>query len=71
MVAISDKVNEWMNSSGSQMPKATPVSGVQHTMGVPQQHAGPARMAPPPEMPTDLPMPPTKNDKKKHSGLFK
>ena len=73
MVAISDKVDEWMGSAKTVNPTLPKVQmGVQHTMGLPQQNAGPARVAPPPQMPDDLPTPPVKGDSKKSFGnMFK
>jgi hypothetical protein len=71
MIAISDKLEDWMGNSGgaSVRPSGPPP---QHSMGVPSEH-GPSRMAPmpsmqPPSAPQmDFPPPPPGGKRK---GLF-
>ena len=80
MVAISDKLEDFMHAQGVNPISARPVSG-RHTMGAPSM-PGPSRMAPAPQvasppMPSpslggDMPPPPPVfSEKSKKLGLFK
>jgi len=73
MIAISDKLEDFMNKQSGLSPRP-PVGGapIRHNMSGPQPYPGTARMAPPPQMDVgndmDLPPPPPGN---KRRGLFK
>lgn len=80
MIAISDKVEEWMNSQDSNVGAPAPPLhqlNENHSMAVPPpMSGGPARVAPKPAAPLmssgDFPPPPPKaSDQKKRFGLFK
>jgi len=68
MIAISDKLEQFMHST----PKVLPQPQMKHTMGPPQMEG--QRMAPPPQPDTDFPPPPPSGShekKKLISGIFK
>ena len=73
MVAISDKLDDFMGKPGGRMPTAMPGTSTQHTMGTP---APPGRIAPrpeamfPPTSPVDFPPPPSPAGRKQRVGLF-
>ena len=78
MIAISDKLEDFMSRQGQKQPDVKPMSFApnQHTMGmsVPPTF-GAGRMAPPmempaPEMSSDFPPPPPGANGKKRRGLF-
>ncbi|HLD80155.1 MAG TPA: hypothetical protein VJA18_06360 [Candidatus Nanoarchaeia archaeon] len=69
MIAISDRLDDFMNK---QSGRSAPNMPVQHTMGPPSM---PGRVAPRPEaaqmsMPADFPPPPGPNGRKPRVGLF-
>ncbi len=72
MIAISDKLDDFMGRSGGRMPVSAPVS-VQHSIGMPSQQG---RVAPRPEAapmqtPADFPPPPpSPGGRKPRVGLF-
>ena len=72
MVAISDKLEDFMNknNSESQVSISKPASPPQHSMGMPTMSRGPARVAPQPMVSNDA-MPPPPPSKAKRQGIFK
>lgn len=76
MIAISDKVEDWMSKQASLPRTEVRPAGLQHTMGAPPMQG--SRMAPMPMMgPSGMPAPPfgmpppPPGPGKKRTGLFK
>lgn len=73
MIAISDKLDDFMGKPGGRMPAVLPGTSTQHTMGMPTPLG---RMAPRPEAmsiassPVDFPPPPSPAGRKPRVGLF-
>lgn len=72
MIAISDKLDDFMGRSGGRVSSSTPVP-VQHSMGMPSQlgRVAPRPEAAPMNAPTDFPPPPPgAGARKPRVGLF-